>query len=293
MRHSVFHIVLLFLVSSVPGLCQTWEEVCRNSDYLWGEGWGKSVEEADREALASLGSRVSVAISSSFLQTEDQRVSSSGRDFVSTTSSSLSLQSHTRLSNTSSVVMRKGHRYHVGRWIRRDELEKLFSDRRSRALEYEHLALRAERELRLDAALRYHYWAYVTLSSLNRPCEVRDDDGRMLMVSIPERMNAIFSGLEVTARRSGGMLFLDFRYKGSPVRGLDFSYFDGQRWSALTPVRDGRSSARLAPGALGEIVQLRVEYAYNDEARLDDELGAVMASVNARPFRKANIIFRR
>ena len=110
---------------------------------------------------------------------------------------------------------------------------------------------------------------------------------------LPERMNAIFSGLEVTARRSGGMLFLDFRYKGSPVRGLDFSYFDGQRWSALTPVRDGRSSARLAPGALGEIVQLRVEYAYNDEARLDDELGAVLASTDTKPFRKANIIFRR
>lgn len=294
MRHSlVGSITACLLLASVPGLAQTWDEVCSNPDYLWGEGWGRSIEEADREALAALGSRISVAISSSFRHTEDQRVCDTGKDYVTLTSSTLSLQSHTRLSNTSRVVLKDGRRCHVGRWIRRDELDKVFSDRKSRALEYEDLALRAERELRLDAALRYHYWAYVTLGSLDRPCEVRGPDGRMLMVSIPERMNTIFSGLEVTARKSGGTLALEFRYMGVPVRSLDFSFFDGQRWSPITSVRGGLASTKLAPGALGEIIQLRIEYVYNDEARLDDELGAVLASVATKPFRKSNIIFRR
>lgn len=288
-----FSIVVFLLAVSVPGLSQTWDEVRCNGEYICGEGWGRSVEEADREALSSLGSRISVAVSSSFLHTEDQRISSSGKEYSSVTNSSLSLQSFTRLSNTAMVVTREGRRYHVGRWIRRDELDLLLSDRKSRALEYEALAVRAENELRLDAALRYHYWAYATLCSLTRPCEVRDEAGRMLMVSIPERMNAIFTGLEVAARKLGNSLSLEFRYRGHPVRGLDFAYFDGQRWSAPVTVRDGKASAKLAPGALGEVVQLRVEYAYRDEARLDDELGAVLASAYAKPFRKSNIIFRR
>ena len=292
MRSIVF-IVACCLVASVPGLSQTWDEVRYNGEYICGEGWGRSVEEADREALSALGSRISVAVSSSFLHTEDQRISSSGKEYVSVTNATLSTQSFTRLSNTSMVVMRDGRRYHVARWIRRDEIDLLFSDRKSKALEYESLAEQAEWDLRLDAALRYHYWAYTTLRSLGRPSEVRDGQGRMLVVRIPERINAILSGLEVTARKTGNALSLEFRYGGAPVRGLDFCYFDGQQWSSAIHVKDGRATARLAPGALGEIVQLRIEYTYRDEARLDDELGSVLASADSVPFRKANIIFRR
>ena len=292
MRGVVF-MVTCWLAASIPGLSQTWDEVRCNSEYICGEGWGRSVEDADREALVSLGSRISVAVSSSFLHTEDQRVSSSGREYVSVTNSSLSMQSFTRLSNTSMVVMRDGRRYHVARWIRRNEIDMLFSDRKSRALEYESLAEQAEWDLRLDAALRYHYWAYTMLRTLGRPSEVRDEQGRMLVVRIPERINAIFSGLDVTARKAGNSLSLEFRYGGAAVRGLDFSLFDGQQWSSTVHVKDGRATVKLAPGALGEIVQLRIEYAYRDEARLDDELGSAFASADSVPFKKSNIIFRR
>ena len=293
MHKTAFVFIVVCLLASVPGLSQTWDEVCSNGDYIWGEGWGRTIEEADREALASLGSHITIAVSSSFIHTEDQRISSSGKDYASVTNSYLSLQSFTRLSNTYRIVLREGRRCHVGRWVRRDALETLFSDRRARALEYESMAEQAERELRLDAALRYHYWAYATLGSLSRPSEVRDANGRMLVVTIPERMNEIFSGLTVGAKKTGNTLTLDFSYKGFPVRGLDFTLFDGQRWSGPIHVRDGHASVKLPAGALGEIIQLRVEYAYIEEARLDDELGAVMASAEGRPFRKSNIIFRR
>ena len=45
---------------------------------MWGEGWGPSVEEADRQALAALASRVSVAVTSGFRQVEEQVRSSKG-----------------------------------------------------------------------------------------------------------------------------------------------------------------------------------------------------------------------
>lgn len=284
---------ILSLALPFPGLSQTWEQIRSDAGCLWGEGWGRTVEEADRDALAALGSRISVAVNSGYVQREDQRISPSGNEYASVTSSTLSLYSFTRLSNTNRVILREGRKAHVGRWIRRDELEGLFSDRKARVLEYESLADKAAERLRLDDALRYHYWAYVTLRSLARPSELRGADGSLLSVSIPEKINSILGGLVIYAKKEGNTLLLHFLYGGLPVQGLDFSYFDGAGWSRPVSVRKGRADAPLAPGALGNIVQLRIEYAYSADAELDDELGSVMAASGSVHFKKSQIIFKR
>ena len=51
--------------------------------------------------------------------------------------------------------------------------------------------------------------------------------------------------------------------------------------------------APLAPGALGHIVQIRIEYAYLEDANLDDELGPVMIASGPVHFKKALIVFER
>lgn len=293
MRKACVSVFLAVLLTSVPGLSQTWDEVISDDSFVWGEGWGRTLEEADREALRALGSRIDVSVSSDFLHTEDQRTGTSGAAYASHTSTKLSLHSCVRLSNTSRVILREGRKCHVGRWIRRDELEALLSDRRLRVLEYESMAGEAEKDLRIGDALRYHYWAYITLRSIRRPSELRDTDGRMLVVAIPERINAILSGISVKAAKNSDSLNLFFRYNGTPVRCLDFTFFDGQAWSRPLAAKDGLATVRFAPGALGEVIQLRIEYAYPGEAALDDDLNAVVSSADSVPFRKSYMIFRR
>ena len=168
----------------------------------------------------------------------------------------------------------------------------MFSDRGMRVLEYEAMSAEAEDRLRVGDALRYHYWAYLTLRSLPRPSELRDADGRMLVVAIPERINAILSGITVKASKRGRSLTLYFLYRGVSVEQIDFSFFDGQAWSHPVAAEGGRAEVLFAPGALGEVVQLRIEYAYEREALLDDDLGSVISASCTVPFRKSHVIFR-
>lgn len=272
---------------------QNWERIREDDRYIWGEGWGRTVEEADRDALASLSSKISIAVSSRYGELEEQWDTPSGTDYTLIRSNRLAITSITTLSNTNQVVRKTGRKYYVGRWINRNELNTVFSDRKERVLEFENSALEAEEDGRVDDALRYHYWAYVLLRSVQRPAELRDEKGKMLLNSIPERMNAIFDDLESHATKQGNSLALTFRFRGLPVKGLDFTYFDGARWSSLCSAPGGSAQVDLAPGALAEVVQLKIAYAYCGEALMDPELADILASAELKPLKRSLKIFRR
>lgn len=284
---------ILLLFPSLASPAQDWERIKADGGVIWAEGWGSSVEEADREALAALSSRISVGITSDFRNYEEQFSTPSGTEYRSRRSSSLRVVSTATLSNTGRIVLRGGRRAHVGRWIRRSELEAISLSREQRILEYEAEAEAAERGARVGDALRYHYWAYALLRSVQQPSGLRDGEGRMLLNTIPERMNRILGDLEVSAVKDRGRLLLSFRYRGMSVESLSFTCFTGAGWSPVTEVRDGRGEVALAPGALSEVVQLRIEYRYEADAALDAELPELLSTLESRPLRKSQIIFRR
>jgi len=291
MRRTV--LIALLMLSSFTGFGQEWEQIKDDDRFIWGEGWGHSVEEADRQALASLTSKISIAISGDFRQVEEQVDGPSGTSYVSIKSNRLAMTSNATLFNTNRVVLNTGRKSHVGRWICRSELETVFSDRKDRVLEFEDQAQAAEIDGRIDDALKYHYWAYVLLRSIQRPSELRDEKGRMLLNTIPEQMNAIFDALSVSAAKRGNSLVITFSFKGRPIQGLDFRYFDGAHWSEPRSVSRGTAMVEMAPGALAEVVQVRIEYAYTGDAMMDPELAEILSAADVKPLKKALKIFRR
>ena len=292
MSRKLLAVALLSLLGAVA-FAQDWEHIVADPSLIWGEGWGSSVEEADRQALSSLVSRITVAVVSDFRQEEQQVRSSQGDSHYSMQQNRTLAYSNLTLTNSHREVMATGRKSHVGRWIRRDELEAIFADRKTRVLSYEKSALEAETAARLDDALRYHYWAYVLLRSLQRPSELRDESGQVLLNALPERINGVLDDLQVRVTgRQGDRVRLAFSFRGRPVRGLDFSYFDGARWSSLVTVRDGSAELAMAPGALAETIQLRVEYAYAGDSMMDGELYDTMSVLDMKPIRKSFIIFR-
>lgn len=115
----------------------------------------------------------------------------------------------------------------------------------------------------------------------------------MLLNSIPESITAILDDVNVRmTSHIGDVVKLNFTFRGRPVGGLDFSYFDGARWSSLTSVRSGQVSLDMAPGALAEYIQLKVEYAYCGDSLMDGELFDTMSVLNLKPIRKSFITFR-
>ena len=51
-------LLLLALTAST----QTWEQVRDSEDYIYGEGWGSTVTEADKQALANLIGKIATNV---------------------------------------------------------------------------------------------------------------------------------------------------------------------------------------------------------------------------------------
>ena len=284
--------IIVCLVTSLGAEAQSWEGIKADPSLVWGEGWGRSIEEADNMALSSLASKITVAVSSDYRQVEEQMRTRQGTEYSLMQSNRVSASSDVTLEGSQRIVLAKGRKAHVGRWISRDELENFFDGRKARILEYERNAEEAETRHQVSGALKYHYWAYMLLRSLPRPSEMRGGDGSLLVNSIPQSLSRILQGISVREEgRIGNSIRLFFTYGGAPVSGLDYSYFDGGRWVKGPGVSSGRSTIEMMPGALARTLQIRVEYAYAAEASIDRELRSVLSIDDSLPLKGAMISF--
>ena len=55
MKKIIMLLMAYCLIIPIPAFSQSWDEVQRNTDiFLFGEGWGSTVEEADQQVVISL-----------------------------------------------------------------------------------------------------------------------------------------------------------------------------------------------------------------------------------------------
>lgn len=278
-----------------PLAAQSWQEVTGSGEYYYGEGQGASVDEADRQALAALLSQISLEVSAA-TEVGNRRREQGGRvaSDETTFAATISTYSQATLTNTERLIIENEPDARVGRWIRRAEVARIFEGRRAKVKEWVAAALRAETAGKADNALRYYYWAFTLLKSLQYPNEetFTDEDGavRRLMTWIPEQMNRVFGDLEtVVAARDGDHVELAITYRGRPVSSVDYTYFDGRDWSNIYSAKDGRGSLWLASGNASDRLPLKYEYQYLTEAHIDREIESVLKAVAGTPMRAAYV----
>ena len=281
----------------VPAYSQSWDEVKHNSNiFIYGEGWGATVEEADQQALASLISKISVVVSSDFTITEDEKSVNGVLDATSYTNSKLQTYSTATLTNTERIVIdNDADNVHIGRFIKRSELNRIFEGRIRTIKEYIRLGGVAEKACKIDDALRNYYWAYSLLKSVQRPAEVffqMDMEGEEIhpLTWLPEKMKKIFDGLNAKiVGNDGKNIDLLFTYNGKPVGSLDFTYFDGRNWSNISSVKNGRGTMEFQQGMIPENIQINYEYAYRGQAHINQEVKCVLDVVKGVAFKGARI----
>ena len=289
--------LLTILLITLPVLvfAQDWEDIKNDhKNYISGEGWGDSLEEAEQNALAALIRQISVVVIQDFEVTNIEKQYNDDTEVQSYLENKIQTYSNATLTNTETMVLSQEPDAHVARWMKRSELEKVFEGRRSKVREYMINAEKAESKGKVDDALRNYYWAYILLTTLPLPSEMKHIDAEKnehtLVTYIPEKMNEICESITASvASRNGDDLNLFFTYEGKPVASLDYTYFDGRRWSNQYSAKDGKGVLELAPGALGETLQLKIEYAYKNEAHIDREIYSVISVIKATPLRKSNI----
>lgn len=266
---------------------QNWDSVTSGKEYIWGEGYGNTVAEADQAALADLISKISLNVSFATTQEEEEAIQAGRLDATSYFKSKTQTYSHASLNNTEKVIIQNEPDAHVGRWIKRSEVEKLFASRKAKIVDLIESAQRGEESGKVDDALRYYYWALILTKSLQNPNEMTYNN-HVVMSWIQEQMNNIFSGIQASVvKREKDDVELYITYKDKPISSVDYTYFDGKDWSNIYSAKDGRGVLELAAGNASGMYQLKYEYEYRGEARIDGEIESVLRVVQSTPMRKA------
>ena len=271
----------------------SWDEIKQSPLYLYGEGWGASDAEADKHALADLISKISVNVSSTFTVTEDELQQNGQTNSESYARSKVETYSQATLTNTGKIVIAHEPDAHIGRYILRSEIAKIFKSRENRIKEMIGLAKQGERLGKIDDALRYYYWAFCLLKTLQRPNETTytDESGTHILINwIPNQMNAVFDNISIRPiKTENNVMEIAVEYKKRPVDSFDYTYFDGQNWSNIYSARDGRGVIELSPGAITDNIRIKCEYEYRNEAHIDNEIDNVFNIVKGQAFRKSYI----
>lgn len=209
---------------------QNWDAVKSSPDYVYGEGVGATIAEADQRALADLTANISVFVQSDFEMTTTNQQDGNLVSSSAYAASRMKTYSQATLTNTERIVLSSEPNARVGRWIKKTEVDKLFQLRLSKAQDMVASALRAEEAGKVDDALRYYYWAYVLTQSLRYPskAEFTDDEGRKHLMTtwLPQRMRQVMDDVSCRmCRRDGDDIEVAFTFRGRPVSSLDFTYF--------------------------------------------------------------------
>lgn len=265
----------------LPIYAQDWEHIKKSPLYLYGEGWGVTVSEADNNALNDLISKISVQVTGQIKQKESEGVSNdlltAEKEFVA----KIQTYSQATLTNTERVIVENEPDAYIVRYIKRSELNRIFDARKQKALDYVSSAQRATEHGKIDVALKDYYWALMLVQSLQYPNEAYytdDQDKKHILTKwIPDQMNKLFSNLDIAVvNHKDCDVELKFTHNGKTVNSIDYTYFDGRDWSNIYSAKDGCGVLELAPGNISENYQLKIEYEYRGESHIDKEVESVM-----------------
>lgn len=269
------------------------EAIKEDPDYLWGQGSGESVSDADKTAMADLMSKISVQIESSFVIDEREVNSTQGSESQSAVQSVVKTYSGGTLKNTQNIIVSDAPNAIVVRYIKRSELEKAFKDREDNIMAYVYQAQKAENDGRIDVALRYYYWASCLLKSLQRPGDLKYSvDGMRLPLTmwIPDQIRSIMGKLKVSVTKvEGTEVGLYFTYNDKPVSSVDFHYWDGMNYSNIYSAKDGVMQVEMRPGVPMDKMNIQYEYEYKGQMNQDVELEQVMHIFKPMVYKEATV----
>ena len=169
---------LLFIIGQLTAnvMAQSWEAIETSGQYIWGMGYGTTVAEADRNAMADLISKIATHVSSDFHQEEGETTINGKTDQASYVRSRVQTYSQATLTNAERLVLKNEPDAQVGRYMKKTEVHRIFESRQRKAIDMVQTALRAEETGKADDALRNLYWALALVRSLQYPNEAMFTD---------------------------------------------------------------------------------------------------------------------
>ncbi|HPQ35762.1 MAG TPA: LPP20 family lipoprotein [Tenuifilaceae bacterium] len=284
LKTAAFTTLSLFLCLNIFAQ-PSFESIRKQKDlYLYGFATGQTLREADNAALTDLISQITVRVESEFVNIKTEK----DENLTEFTKGIIRTFSNATLDNAERIVndLSDGT-VEVMRFIKRDDLSKIFADRHRKIIEYATDGYKAELDLRIADALKYYYWAFVLLRThpdLNRIDADLDGGGkRLLITTLPDRMNRILNGISIEIidnlyndTKKERRVSAQVLYSTRMVQNLELRYFTGNDWEGVA-ARNGIFGMTWYGKHAQEMNQVRVgiEYRFDNQLILDAEVKEV------------------
>lgn len=288
---------LLFCAFTTTLSAQTYKEIISSDKYIWGEGSGKSSKAANDDALAQISEQISVFINSQEALVSSYQSNNSKYNLDVELESIVETYSATTLTMCQKMVLENGpKKYKILRYIKKSEIDKVFAMREEKIREMLRVAERAEEEMKLDVALKHYYWAQSLTRTLLYPNKMTylAAEGEVLpVVWIPNQITNLLKELTFAfdgfTDETNTLGRLHIWYKNQPVTSLDYSYWDGFDWSQTIGAKDGLGTIELRADSAVKSVNIKVEYAYDNEVHLDPDLENIAGMLSTQDYPAATI----
>lgn len=284
-KHVLLIMFVLVFAALQISFSQTKDSIRNSPDMYWGEADSENELEANDEALAMLTRQIATIVSSSFesiVKEDNNNITESARKVISTYSTAT-------LKDVRTISQQAGTRVNVFKYISRQEVEKIFTDR-LRLINNIYLKAREfEEKKNLAYALKWYYYCVVLRNSIPVTNAVFDETD--FDTELASRINNIINGIEFALKEdikiSETERELKFRVtiQGEPVQMLDFSYWDGTGQLNISAL-DGLATVRLFGSSVGfEKIDLNVKYSYYECRDEIKEVGSLWNLISKPSFK--------
>lgn len=281
-------------------ISQTVEQIKADRDsYYWGEGVGKTTSQADREALSMLIGNISIRIESEFKMLKEEEKRTNKRIVNQMLKEVINTYSNATLKNTEILSWGKEPEIYVFRYIKKDEISKIFKERENKIAEFLKIASKAEEKLQIADALKHYYWSLMLTRSHPNGDTLKVNDGgsrRFITSFVNEKINEILGNVNISIsdiEKSNNLstYILNISYKQMPVSNFEYSYFDGRFWSNIIAAKDGKGIVEISGEELAiESLRIKAEYIFENEWKIDLEIDDVLNKLESIHFNKSEYI---
>lgn len=239
---------------------QSIDEIKKNSNYIWGEGNGTTMSDAEGEALRQMSVQISVSVYNSSYD-EESNDNSVQKAVLQSVSSA-------KFTNVQMRVLEEEPNARVFCFMPRSEVKKMFEKRASHITNMVDAGKTAESRMMIDEALRNYYWALVLAKTTPEPVEIEFNDKKGEATSLlPIKIKSVLAMINASVDeiQDGKNLILGFTYNGKPVSSLNFKYNDGQSIVGPIVARDGIGEASMASIPADGKLHLTYELRFRNE----------------------------
>jgi hypothetical protein len=283
--------VLFSYGQDVSSILQKIGRIKNDTSYIWGQGFGSDMDDARNNALEDLLKNISVHVES---ESDSKYYSSENNNDIQTRNeytSFIHTYANATLNNVHYEVVTYEPECHIFCWMSKEEIKRLYVDRKNKIDEMLKNVLQAEKRGQIDDALRNYYWALLLTESLQYPNEAYysfEGTNHLLTAWIPEQMNKIFNDIDVNVLEVDGWnVDLYFSYNDKPVSSLDFTHAIGLIYSDIRSAKDGRGGIEIEPDPLREVYNVKIEFEF-EKYVIDEDVKSVMKLLPAKKFPRSN-----